>query len=173
MLSFEDCRVRHLVIWSDIFKEALARFLAQTYQSYGCHIYCILQVECRFIGDHCNHLPNAYCLSGVRGRSTGKVVVFLPPPRLSTPYICISAGIFEHSMGARNRVFVHGLPAYGAYHGGIDSLESIPGLLKSLKISSQLMYDTHPYTLPSSMTVFRKENSPNILTKVLHWHDKL
>jgi hypothetical protein len=33
------------------------------------------------------------------------------------------------------------------------------------------MYDTQYTSI--YCTVFRKENSPNILTKVLHWHDKL
>ncbi len=65
------------------------------------------------------------------------------PHYVSQHPICISAGILEHSMGARNRVVIQGLPAYGAYHGWIDSLESIPGIFKGLKISSQLMYDTH------------------------------
>jgi len=46
---------------------------------------------------------------------------------MGLPYICVySAVILEQSMGARNWVGI-GPP------GGIDSLESIPGLLKSLK----------------------------------------
>jgi hypothetical protein len=53
------------------------------------------------------------------------------------------AGIFKRSMGARNRVGI-GLsywPARGYKAGGIDSLESIFGLLKSLKIRA--LYSVH------------------------------
>ncbi len=46
-----------------------------------------------------------------------------------------SAGILEHFMGARNRVGI-GL-SYRTIGWRIDSLESIHGLLKSLKIPSQ------------------------------------
>ncbi len=46
-----------------------------------------------------------------------------------------SAGILEQSVGARNPVGIRlSHPArLATYAGGIDSLESIPGLLKSLK----------------------------------------
>jgi hypothetical protein len=38
---------------------------------------------------------------------------------------------------SRNRVVVPARPAQATYAGGIDSLKSVPGLLKSLKIPSQ------------------------------------
>jgi hypothetical protein len=47
------------------------------------------------------------------------------------------AGILEQSMGVRNRVNRVVVPALQAKQvGGIDSLESSPGLLKSLKMKS-------------------------------------
>jgi len=52
-----------------------------------------------------------------------------------------SAGIFEQSMVARNRVRIGlvVLPARQAVLAGeINSLEAIPGLLKSLKIPCQI-----------------------------------
>jgi hypothetical protein len=47
---------------------------------------------------------------------------YCSPHHVSHP-ICISAGILEHSRGARNRVLVQTCQPmeYGAYHGGIDS----------------------------------------------------
>jgi hypothetical protein len=64
------------------------------------------------------------------------------PKRANTEYISqtqTSAGILEQSMGRglgtrRNRAAVPARQATQA--GGIDFLESIPGLLKSFKISS-------------------------------------
>ncbi len=52
--------------------------------------------------------------------------------------ISACAGILEQSMWARNRVGIRlSYPARQATEaGGIDCLESIPGLLKSLKIPS-------------------------------------
>jgi hypothetical protein len=50
------------------------------------------------------------------------------------------AGIFKKSMGARHRVGI-GLsyrPARATQAGGIDALESIPGLHKRLKIQAQI-----------------------------------
>ncbi len=50
-----------------------------------------------------------------------------------------SAGIFKQSMGARNRVGIglSFLPRQATQPGGIGSLESILGVLKSLKIRAQ------------------------------------
>ncbi len=54
----------------------------------------------------------------------------------------ICAGILEQSMGARNRVNWVAVPARQASQAGeIDSLESIPGLLNSLKIPSLIVFD--------------------------------
>jgi hypothetical protein len=49
----------------------------------------------------------------------------------------ISAGIFKQSMGARNRVGIGLSYRTARLHSGIGSLESILGLLKSLKIQTQ------------------------------------
>jgi hypothetical protein len=52
-----------------------------------------------------------------------------------------SAGILEQSMGTRNRVGIelsYLPPGYIGWPVGIDSLESILGLLKSLKIRNQI-----------------------------------
>ena len=48
------------------------------------------------------------------------------------------AGIFKQSMGARNRVIV--LARQATKTGGIDPLESIPGLHKRLKIRAQVIF---------------------------------
>ncbi len=48
--------------------------------------------------------------------------------------ICISAGILEHSKGARNRVVVQARQPMEP--GGINSLESISGSLKASNIVS-------------------------------------
>ncbi len=61
----------------------------------------------------------------------------------------ICAGFLKPSMGARNRVGIGGVvvPAHQASQpGGIRSLESILGLLKSLKIWALVALTSMPWT---------------------------
>ncbi len=64
-----------------------------------------------------------------------------PIGQVRLPYLMYwpaSAGIFKQSMGTRNREGIGCRTGPPGYIGcGIDSLEPIPGLLKSFKISSQ------------------------------------